>query len=468
MEFRKLDRHMHVTVMGLGLFGGGAGAARFWSRLGSHVTVTDLRDAETLKPSLDALADCDCRFVLGRHETADFSHADVVVVNPAVKPKNKYVAIARQAGADITTEIGMIFRIARGPILAVTGSNGKSTTTAMLGAMLREHDSRTLVGGNIGGSLLEAMPTHNPAAPLVLEFSSFQLHYLQHQKIAPTVAVVTNLSPNHLDWHRTVLHYYESKRNITRFQHADDWAALNVEDVSLREWVADCPARVVQVARHDTGARHACFLRPSETGATITVRLHGEETALAPLAALKLPGAHNVTNALLAAAAAYIQARDPEAIRRGLENFAGLPHRLENVCTVGGVRFVNDSIATTPEATVAGLQSFDAPVVLIAGGYDKGTSFDELGAMIGRHAQGLVLIGATAGNIRAAVEKSGGDCAIHEAGEDFARAVRLAFDACPRGGVVLLSPACASYDMFTNFEARGARFRELARELDAT
>lgn len=481
MSIKPMGGHRRITVMGLGLFGGGVGAARFWSGLGSAVTVTDLRSAEELAPSLRQIEDLDIRFVLGEHRDEDFKNADLVVVNPAVKPENRYIRLARAAGAEIITEVGLVFRLAKGPILGVTGSNGKSTTTALLGEILKRHNPGTLVGGNLGGSLLPELKDHLPSAPLVLELSSFQLHYLKLQSIAPQVAVITNLSPNHLDWHKTVLSYYEDKRNILRFQNATDWAVVNVEDPTLREWTETCRARLLRVARDDPGSEHACYIKD----AAIHVRLDGETTQLAPLSSLRLPGRHNELNALQAAGAAFVFSRDADAVREGLSAFRGLPHRLEEVGAVGDVRFINDSIATTPESAICALHAFKEPKVIIAGGYDKGVSFDALGKAILERAEAVVLVGQTATAIREAVQKAMqellreqkvvGDSRYDEreplvidAGPDFDSAVRVAREICPAGGVVLLSPACASYDMFINFEQRGEVFRRLVEQMRAS
>ncbi len=465
MAIEWLDRHRRVTVMGLGLFGGGLGAARFWRGLGADVTVTDLRTAEQLAPSVKALEGSGCRLVLGRHEKEDFTNTDLLVVNPAVKPSNEYIRLARSAGAQVMTETGIAFRMFHGPLIAVTGSNGKSTTTSLLGAMCSAHDEGTLVGGNIGGSLLEAMSTHTPSSPIVAELSSFQLHHLKGQKIAPTVAVVTNLSPNHLDWHKTLLHYYESKRHLIRFQSADNTAVLNADDPVLREWAALAEGRVIMVSLADPGSENACYLE----GELIRLREKESVRTIGDITALRLPGAHNRMNALMAAAACYAYCGDVEAVNAGMRNFGGLPSRLETVAQTGGIRFVNDSIATTPESAICGLASFTCPRVLIAGGYDKGSSFDELGGAIVKGAHAVVLIGKTAPKLREAILKSDSSFAlkIHDAGTDFTAAVQKAYELCPDGGVVLLSPACASYDMFTNFEERAEKFRSLAREIAA-
>ena len=460
--------------MGLGLFGGGVGAVRFWCDLGSEVIVTDLRSKEELAPSLEMLQGLECEYVFGQHREEDFKHADLVVVNPAVKPENDFVRLARSAGAEILTEVGLVCRLAHGPLLAVTGSNGKSTTTALLGAMLKAANAGTLVGGNLGGSLLPQMAGHLPSAPIVLELSSAQLHYLRPQEVAPEVAVITNLSPNHLDWHRSVLHYYEAKRNLLRFQTSRQFAVLSHDDEVLREWAEECEAETVLTALQDPGTENAGFLSSGlDPSSHIMVRLAGEEKAVAPLSALQLPGAHNAANALQAAAAAFCYTKTAQPVHKGLATFHGLPHRLEEIAVVRGVTFVNDSISTTPESTLCALQSYDEPKVLIAGGYDKQTPFAELGKAIAEQTEAVVLVGSTAGAIRAAIEdallktreQEVASPLIVDAGPDFDNAVRIAAELCPKGGVVLLSPACASYDMFTNFEQRGDVFRRLVENL---
>lgn len=462
MQIKPLGGHRRITIMGLGLFGGGLGAARFWRSVGCEVTVTDLRSEQELGEAVHELRESGVRLVLGRHEAEDFAQADLVMVNPAVKPGNKYVNIAREAGAVLQTEIGLAISLHRGPVLAVTGSNGKSTTTALLGKIVQQHNPAALIGGNIGGSVLENLKGHLPSAPLVLELSSFQLHYLKAQKFAPDVAVVTNLSPNHLDWHNTVLHYYESKRNLLAFQNDTQYAILFHGDPVLRDWGESAAARVIWTSPDDPGTDCACFVREGE----IVARLAGEERALVPLSALRLPGAHNVLNALQAAAAGFAFTRAPVAVTQGIAEFGGLPHRLELVAERGGLRFINDSIATTPESAVCGLRSFQEPVVIIAGGYDKEISLAALAQEIARKAAGFVLIGQTAQQLLELIRRENPGAEPVYMGTDFAQAIDSAARACPAGGVVLLSPGCASYGMFVNFQERGERFAAHARTLN--
>lgn len=455
-------QHAKVTVFGLGLFGGGAGAARFWAELGSRVTVTDLRTAGELAPALRELDDLDLTFVLGEHREVDFAAADIVVVNPAVKPDNPYLALARERGATVVTEVGTALRLARGMTCGVTGSNGKSTTTALLGHMLRACEPDALTGGNIGGSLLPRMKDRRPTAPVALELSSFQLHYLGEQKLAPRVAVVTNLAPNHLDWHGDVAAYYDAKRNILRHQSWRDLAVLNAADPVLRAWADDCCSRVGLFGLDDPGCANAAFVRDD----CAVVRFAGEERIAFALADLPLPGRHNVENALAAALAARAVVDDPAAAGRAVASFEGLPHRLELVATVGGVRWYNDSIATTPESAVAALRAVEGPKVILLGGYDKGLAYDALAEEVAARAAAAVVMGDVGPRIEEALAAAGFAEATRAA-ESFAEAVETAAGLAGPGGAVLLSPACASYGMFANFQERGEAFRRLVRALAA-
>jgi UDP-N-acetylmuramoylalanine--D-glutamate ligase len=447
-----------VTVMGLGLFGGGVGAARFWAELGSRVTVTDRRSADELAPSLARLRDLSLRYVLGEHREEDFRTADVVVVNPAVKPDNPYLALARASGATIATEVGTVLRMVHGPSVGVTGSNGKSTTASLIGHVLSGWNRRTLVGGNLGGSLLPEMKRYWPSAPVVLELSSFQLHYLGEQRLAPRVAVVTNLAPNHLDWHGTLDAYYAAKRQILRHQDAGGAAVLNADDPALREWAPACHGRLGLYALEDPGSLHAAFVRRGR----VVLRFCGHEAEVLPVADLPLPGTHNLQNALAACLAVGFVARTAAPLTAHLPSFEGLPHRLETVAERAGIRYVNDSIATTPESAIAGLQTVPGPLVLIAGGSDKGSDFTAFGRAVAEHAEAVVLIGLTADAVAAAVGAAGAAEKVHRA-ETLEAAVARAAALCPAGGAVLLSPACASHDMFASFEERGERFRACAR-----
>ena len=421
-----------VTVVGLGRFGGGVGVTRWLCAQGARVTVSDKASADELVDSLRQLEGLDVTLHLGGHDRADFLKADLLVVNPAVGPDAPLLAAAGEAGVARTTEINLFLQRCRAPVAGVTGSVGKSTVTAMIGEILAGACT-VHVGGNIGGSLLEDLARIADDHVVVLELSSFQLEATPQVAISPHVAVVTNLAPNHLDRHGTMAAYAAAKKNIFRFQSADDVLILNSADAEIVEWRREAPGKVEMF---DPG---------------------GEPFELAVV------GRHNQANAQAAWTAARQFGIDRTDVAAALRGFAGLPHRLQLVADHRGVRYYNDSKCTTPGGAIVALEAFGPrEAVLIAGGYDKGVGFDELGKAIARRAKVLVAVGATRDKIASAVEE-------HRVGpvpeiirvDDFEAAVQAAAQRAGPGDVVLLSPACASYDMFTNYEQRGEKFAEL-------
>ncbi|HPU84092.1 MAG TPA: UDP-N-acetylmuramoyl-L-alanine--D-glutamate ligase [Candidatus Latescibacteria bacterium] len=450
-----------VTVMGLGLFGGGVGAARFAVQQDAKVTVTDLRSAEQLTESLDALNGLPIRYVLGRHEEADFEGADIVIASPAVPVQSPFLARARDAGAHLTTEILLVAERCRGNVIAVTGSNGKTTTTSLIGAILSIHDARTVTGGNLGKSLLETVDQIAPGTPVVLELSSFQLEWLGPVHWYPHVAVITNLTPNHLDRHGTFASYVEAKRQIVAYQPAEAHAVLNARDENVRALRSMTSARV-----HWFDSANALQDGTWLEEGNVVSSIRGPVHYVMPASEVPLPGAHNLENVLAAVAATEIMGVPVPAIRSAVSSFRPVEHRLELVRTVNGVRYFNDSIATTPESAICALRAFpEKTLLLIAGGYDKKTPFDSLGAEIAKRAAALITVGATSDKIRKEAVRAGfPEERIFPAGT-LEKAVQTAFSFAQPGQAVSLSPACASYDQFRNFEERGRMFKRLVLEL---
>jgi len=424
-----------VTVLGLGRFGGGLGVTRWLVGQGAIVTVSDSASPETLGASVEQLAGLDVTLHLGGHDEADATEADLLVVNPAIPPDAPMVISAEQAGVPWTTEINLFLQRCPCRWVGITGSVGKSTTTAMTGAIL-ERRFTTHVGGNIGVSLLNSLPGMGPGDIAVLELSSFQLESLPKVGLSPAVALVTNLAPNHLDRHGDMASYAAAKQNLFRFQGADDVLILNREDESLRDWASQAPGRVEWFDAS------------------------GESFALG------VPGEHNQLNAQAAWTIARCLGVSREDAAKGLELFAGLPHRLQRVAWRRGVTYYNDSKCTTPRGAIVALQAFDPrSAVMIVGGYDKGVSFDELAAELASRAKAVLAIGDTAERIAAAVEDARKDQdqpRLAVCG-NLAEAVARADEIATPGDAVLLSPACASYDQFTNYEQRGEQFVQLVR-----
>ena len=448
-----------VTVMGLGAFGGGAGLARYLAEQGAAVTVTDLKDAAALQDGLAALHGLPIRFVLGEHREADFTDADRVFVNPAVPLTSPYLERARAAGVPLDSELNLFVRQCAGRIVGITGSVGKTTTTSLLGSILRRHDPRTLVGGNIGGSLLSRLPDIEADTPVVLEMSSFQLEHLDWLAYSPPLAIVLNLAPNHLDRHGTMAAYRAAKEVILAHQTQDDVAVLNWDDPATRAMAARGRGRTLFYS-----VRDALESGVYRDGDALVLAAAGERRVLCHESDLRLRGLHNLGNAAAAAAAAVTLGVPPPVIAAGLEDFAGLPHRLEWIAARGGVDYVNDSKATTPFSTQCALQAFEQPVLLLAGGYDKGTPFEELARAAQARVRVALLYGDTAAKLADALQRVPAPPEVIRL-PTLDDALQRAADLARPGEVVLLSPACASYDQFPHYEARGNHFRALVAAL---
>ncbi len=462
-----------ITVMGLGRFGGGLAAARFFAQRGSQVTVTDLAEADTLEQSIQDLTDLpDIIFHLGRHLPDDFTATDAVVVNPAVPPDSPFLGLARQAKVPLTTEINIFFQLCPARIVGVTGSNGKSTTTAMIASILSaavdagQGDFRQVfLGGNIGHSLLCELEQITAADVAVLELSSFQLEALAAEQTCPQVAVWTNLSPNHLDRHATLEAYRKAKENIYRFQGPEDLLIYNADDAGSEFLGSDRKVPGRRMTFSLKGPPADCYLADGWLRVQYPQTARVERVLCAE--DLPVPGQHNIANALAATCVAAEAKLPPEIIAGGLKSFKPLPHRLELIASVSGVDYYDDSIATTPESALLGLNSFDKPAIIILGGKDKGAEFDTLLTACVSKAYGVICLGQTRQKLFEKLLKLRGSAQqpyLLEV-ETLEQAVKAAAALAKPGQVVLLSPGCASYDMFTNFAHRGREFVQIVRAL---
>jgi UDP-N-acetylmuramoylalanine--D-glutamate ligase len=447
-------RDLNVLGMGLGSFGGGLGVVRFLNDRGARITITDTRPTEKLTESLAELQGIDnLQFKLGGHDEADFRSADLIVVNPAIRPDNPYLQLAREAGVPLTSEMNLFWQWNPAPVVAVTGSNGKSTTTAMIHTILQQSGRRAWLGGNIGISLLPLVDQIQADDIVVLELSSFQLTDLDRLQVSPAVSVITNFAPNHLDWHDSLDHYRWAKQTMLRWQQTTDIAVLNGDDTDVRKW--RCLGRRLLFGLTDHGT-DGVF---SDQNGDAIVRTDGEQQLLPLKHWLKLPGRHNLANALAATCATLEYGANIQNIQRGIEQYEPLPHRLQWIADVHGRSFYNDSLATTPESAIVALEAFERPVILLAGGYDKRVDLSEMAAVISRCAKAVALLGQTAGTIRELVDRNPAlTCLTSPEFDSFRQAFDWAVAQSDPGDVVLLSPGCASYDWFRNFADRGEQF----------
>lgn len=429
-----------VTVMGLGLFGGGLGVARYLCRAGARVTVTDQKSAHDLREAVAELKGLPVELHLGGHRPEDFEDADLVIVNPAVPSSSPWLQGARA----LETEMNLFLKLCpAGAVAGITGSNGKTTTTTLVGEILKLNPRRTWVGGNIGLSLLERLPEIGRDDLVVLELSSFQLENLGALRRSPRVGAVLNLTPNHLDRHGTFEAYAAAKRQIVEHQSSGDVKILNAGDAVVREFESAAPSKTLFFSKDVLAAERLDVSRR------------------------RIPGDFNLEN--MAAAALVVRALAGEgwggwkaACEEVFNSFPGVEHRLEFVAEKRGVKYYNDSKATDPEASVAALATLDGPFVLILGGFDKKTPFDLLAREIAaRPVRACVLMGQTAPLIEAALRSQ---ARVPEIIKAASMAEAVAVPARP-GETVLLSPACASWDMYRNFTERGRAFKDLVKAL---
>jgi len=426
----------------------GIAAARLLRRHGLAVTLCDRRSEDSAPAAARALASDGVRCVWGRDDAGLLAGHDFVVWSPGFALDHPLAMAARAADVPLIGELELGFRAARAPLVCVTGTNGKSTTTDLVGALLRVAGREVAVCGNIGRAICEVAESVSPAGLLVVEVSSFQLETVD--RLHPTIATWLNLTPDHLDRHGSLAAYGAMKQRLFARQTEEDWAVLNADDpeVISRRTGAGTAAAFSVAHPVDEGA--FC-----EDGTLVLARRGGRERLL-PRAELRLPGPHNLANALAALATVLPLEPGNEALRRVLREYAGLEHRLEPAGEVNGVRFVNDSKATNTDSMRVALQSFATPVVLIAGGRDKGQDFKPLGGLVRTAVRHLVLIGEGAGAMAAAWPG-----VPQQRAATLADAVRMAYEAAlPVGATVLLSPGCASFDMFQDYEDRGRRFKE--------
>jgi len=451
-----------VTVVGLAK--SGVAAARLAGREGARVTVTDRRAEEDLAGPLAALAGVDVRRALGGHDPADFEGADLVVVSPGVPLAIPEIGLARSRGVPVwgETELGARF-LGRTPVVAITGTNGKSTTTALAGALFAR-DRRTFTGGNLGTPLCEHVLSGAPADAVVLELSSFQIEGLA--SLRPRVAAILNVTPDHLDRYRDVEDYAAAKARLFGLQQPADLAVANARDPRAAAMAAASRGACftfgfgppVPAAARDPGGE------PGPAGAELWLAPASGAPERYLVRSRALRGRHNRENAMAAALCARLLGVPGEAVQAGLDAFPGLPHRLELVAERGGVEWVNDSKATNVDSTLVGLSAFPegaARVVLIMGGRGKGAPYAPLRPLFPRRVKALLTIGEDA----PAVERELGDLCPAEGCGTLAGAVRRAARLASAGDVVLLSPACASYDQYRSYEERGESFRRLALEL---
>jgi UDP-N-acetylmuramoylalanine--D-glutamate ligase len=439
-----------ILVVGLGRTG--EALAGFLLARGARVTVTELRSEEELGRAAASWRAKGVVLEAGGHRLETFLNSDLIVPSPGAAALGELEA-AKKAGVRVISEIELAGYFLRGTIVGVTGTNGKSTTATLAHKILKEAGRKACLAGNIGTPLISFVEKSRDDHIYVTEISSFQLAHVE--KFRAAIAVFLNISLNHLDWHASFDEYFDAKKKLIRGQKSGDITILNDDDRLVRLLGGEAETRVYLFSRRHA-VRRGCFVRDG----WLTVR-DGETARLMKASEVRLPGLHNLENVAAAALVGHCLGVPPGRLRSSIKSFPGLEHRLERVLTVGRVKFVNDSKATTVDATIKALESFDAKIVLILGGRDKGADFRLLRRPVRRRARTVILLGEAGKKIAGALAGA----VPMESASSLRNAVALAFAAAEPGDIVLLAPACTSFDMFRNFEERGRAFKREVRRL---
>ena len=442
----------NVLVVGLGK--SGVASALFLQARGARVTVSDAKPQQRLQDEIPVLLDKGITVETGKHGERTFQNKDLIVVSPGVPTGLPQLAQARREGTPVIGEIELAARFLAGPIVAITGANGKTTTTSLAGEIIAAGKFSTLVGGNIGTPAISLVDQAGPATWTVLEVSSFQLETIV--EFRPRIAVILNITPDHLDRHKTFVNYVGAKARVFENQRADDFSILNADEPTTAGLSDRTRAQLFWFSRNKEIEKGA-FVR----GEHIYFRDGHSEREIMPLADVPLKGAHNLENVLAGVSIGMLVGCQPEQICQAVRNFKAVEHRLEFVARVAGVDYYNDSKATNVDATSKALESFPANIHLILGGKDKGSDYTVLNELLRQRVKRVYTIGAAAAKIESQIQGA----AEVEHAETLENAVRRASESAVPGDVVLLAPACASFDQFQNYEHRGRVFKETVQSL---
>jgi UDP-N-acetylmuramoylalanine--D-glutamate ligase len=451
---------LRVTIMGLGLHGGGLASASFFAAHQAHVTITDLRDEKLLSSSLEKLAGFPVRLVLGRHEEADFKHADMIIKNPGVAADSPFLNTARKNRVPIETDISVFLQLSRNPLIAVTGSKGKSTTATAIHHCLSKQTKDTKLGGNITVSPLTFLEELKSHTPVVLELSSWQLADLKNSRLfKPKISLITNILPDHMNRYRDMAEYVSDKKIIFKEQNHADYSIFNYDDAYGKTFARESRASCLFFSEAVLPKGVSGAWLQDEEGyirvGNVTDKILNKD--------LLVRGNHNRLNLLGAGLALHLFGMDPELICSCMSDFPGIEHRMEKFHTINGIGFYNDSASTIPHAVVAAIKSVAEPFILITGGTDKNIDFSPLETVV-RVPEKIVLLEGTATQKIVSLLKKAG---LNFAGPytNLPDAVHYAYENARPGMAILFSPGCASFGMFLNEFDRGKKFKSIVKLL---
>lgn len=435
----------------------GIAAAIFLAKEGNQVYLADMKQPVEMVAIDEEIAPYpNIQTIWGMYPKVEDIMPDSIVVSPGVPLTIPPIQEAYTRNIEVISELELAYREAKAPFIAVTGTNGKTTTTALIGQLFQDIGRNTLVGGNIGLPLIDEVRRYNKKDLIVAEVSSFQLETIKSFK--PRFAVILNITPDHLDRHLTLEKYREAKANIFKNQRIEDFLILNFDDPMVKELAMMAKSQVIFFSR-----KHILEQGVYLSQGKVVINIGEGPVPICDPQEIFIKGGHNLENAMAAIAVGYMMGLEPEEIRETLRTFKGVAHRLEYVTEIDGIKFINDSKGTNPDASIKALESYNEPIVLIAGGKNKGNDFGEFALKIKENVKQLVLVGKAAPEIEKAVIEKGFD--NYHRVITFSEAVHKAYELAEKGDVVLLSPGCASWDMFDNFEQRGDLFKELVLSL---
>ncbi|MDR0880001.1 MAG: UDP-N-acetylmuramoyl-L-alanine--D-glutamate ligase [Clostridioides sp.] len=444
-------------VMLIGLAKTGVSVVKYLDKLGAKIVVNDSKSEEAFVEILDELKSIEgITYIFGRNPE-DIDDLDMVVVSPGVPLDLPFIENLKEAGVEIIGEVELAYRLSKNPtFVGITGTNGKTTTTSLVGEIFKRAEKDTFIAGNIGAPVIDTVGKADEDSYIITELSSFQLESIS--EFRPRVSAILNITEDHLNRHHTMENYADAKANIFLNQDKNDFAVFNYDDELTRQTAEKCKAKKVFFSRKEK-VDGGVYLDGNNN---IIIDID-EKIEFLNKGEISLPGNHNLENCMAAIAISYVCGIDLEVIKDTLRTFEGVEHRQEYVRTLDGVRYVNDSKGTNPDSSIKALESYDCPVVLIAGGYDKGSNFDEFMEVAKNNVKSLILLGVTASQIEKSARNKGIDD-IHLV-KDMEEAVKVSHQLAKEGEIVLLSPACASWDMYKSFEVRGVDFKDNVNNL---
>ncbi len=460
-------KNKRITIMGLGLNQGGLGVARFLAKADAKILITDLKTEEELAPSLKKLKGFDIEYILGRHREEDFINTDMVIQNPAVPHNSKYLEIAQSQGIPIETDLGLFFQLCPSKnIIAVAGTKGKSTVSQLIYHIFKEAQKDTILAGNIGISVLDILEKINPQTWVILEISTWQMEGIKNRKFRPQTGVLTNILPDHLDRYSNFEKYAQAEKLIFKYQQSNDNLVVNFDNKETHRAKRETNSKVYWFSAKEK-IEPGCFLENDE----LVFQSEQYKMTFAKISDLPLPGPHNLENILAASTVGFIHNIPSEIILKALINFPGIPYRLEFIGEFRGIKFYNDTCATTPEATLAALESFPKhPIILLLGGKDKKLNYENFGIAIGKNKniKKIILLQHPAYDASLKILST---LKKHLDSENIIQisnlkvGVEIALQQAKANDLILLSPAAASFGMFKNEFDRGDQFNKIVKNL---